>query len=346
MDRDNEFDLARGVAKRYEALNLIVMMFTIRYLFQHAKDINAWVGFMLTNRLAFKKSLQKQIDKNLNKVIKAQKWAYDKESEEWNKLLNEKGKIEEMDYKTEIDFIRNKAIQSYDNVVSDIAQKIGTEIPLTSSGIEIQPLYKVIQQSIAKNVPTYVRYTNGRRVPYRVYIEMKLRTDMSHKSTDKILDNEEIELYQCSYFYDSADDHREAQGKVYCKAKFHSKYPNLTTVEEITGAPVYLTTRPNCRHTLTPIKSLSDAVDYKKRTNKDEASAYKKREHERRLENEIRQLDLSIQILESELPYAKGEDLGRIKAQIENNKSRRARLNSKWQDLISDSRDLFEYYNL
>lgn len=347
MDRDKEFDLARGVAKRYEDLQLIVNLFTIKYLFQHANDLNSWVGFMLTARNAFQRSLQKQIDKNVKPIEKAQDWAYERESKEWNEMLNETGEMEQPDIKVEIDLIKSKAMQSFDEVIRDVVSQIGTDnLPVTNSGLATEPLYKVLERSIAKRVPTYVTYRNGRKVPYRTYIEMKLRTDLAQKSTDKIMQNQEIELYQATYFYDSAPDHREAQGKVYVKEKFKDKYPNLTTVEEITGDPVYLTTRPNCRHTLEPIKSLADAKDYRKRTNTQEEIAYKKRELERRIEHEIRMLDMSIKMLEEEITLAKGEDLAQMKAQLEDNKRKRAALKKKWQELVSDSQDLFEYYNL
>jgi len=347
MDRDKEFDLARGVAKRYEELNLIINLWTIKYLFQHANNINSWVGFMLASRNAFQRSIQKQIDKYVKPVKEAQNWAYERESKEWNEMLNESGEMEQPDIKIELDFIRSKAMTSFDNVVNDIVSQIGTDnLPVTDSGLAREPLYKVLERSIAKRVPTYVTYSNGRKVPYRTYIEMKLRTDLAQKSTDKILENQEIELYQSTYFYDSAPDHREAQGKVYVKAKFKDKYPQLTTVEEITGDPVYLTTRPNCRHTLQPIKSLKDAVHYRKRTEKQEEIAYKKRELERKIEHEIRMLDMSIKMLEEEIVLAKGDDLIQMKAQLKINKEKRANLKQKWQELITDSQDLFEYYNL
>lgn len=347
MDRDKEYDLARGVAKRYGTLDLIITMWTVKYLFQHANNLDAWLGFMMTSRNAFQRSLQKQIDKHIKPVVEAEKWAYDKESEEWNKTLNETGEIPPLPIPDEVSIIRKKAIQSYDNVLNDIVSQVGTNnLPVANSGLATEPLYRQLSRSISRRVPTYVTYSNGRQVPYRTYIEMKLRTDMANKSTQKILDNEEIELYQATYFYDSADDHREAQGKVYCKAKFKDKYPQLTTVEEITGDPVYLTTRPNCRHTLEPIKSLKDAKHYKKRTNKEEEVAYKKRELERKIEHEIRMLDMSIAMLEEEIRLAKGEDLISLKAQLQSNKQKRSALQKKWLDLVTDSKELFEYYNL
>ncbi len=55
---------------------------------------------------------------------------------------------------------------------------------------------------------------------------------------------------------------------------------------------------------------------------------------------------MSIAMLEEEIRLAKGEDLITLKAQLQSNKQKRSALHKKWQELITDSQDLFEYYNL
>ena len=69
-------------------------------------------------------------------------------------------------------------------------------------------------------------------------------------------------FYLCSYHKHCAADHLDYQGRVYVSSEWRSRCPaefadkvesyiknhNCLTVEEIMGEPVYMTTRPNCRH--------------------------------------------------------------------------------------------------
>lgn len=70
-------------------------------------------------------------------------------------------------------------------------------------------------------------------------------------------------FYLCSYHADCAEDHLDAQGKIYIDDRWESLitnkelksqintyifYHNTKSVKYIVGAPVFLLTRPNCRH--------------------------------------------------------------------------------------------------
>ena len=70
-------------------------------------------------------------------------------------------------------------------------------------------------------------------------------------------------FYLCSSHADCAKDHLDYQGKMYVSTDWRDRCPDeatknrvrayirnhkCKTIEEIVGAPVYMTTRPNCRH--------------------------------------------------------------------------------------------------
>ena len=69
-------------------------------------------------------------------------------------------------------------------------------------------------------------------------------------------------FYLCSWHKDCAADHKDYQGKIYVsedweercldgdqgKIRAYIKNHNCITVQEVIGDPVYMITRPNCRH--------------------------------------------------------------------------------------------------
>lgn len=88
-------------------------------------------------------------------------------------------------------------------------------------------------------------------------------------STKLSLADNNIIFFLCSNHYDSALDHAPYQGKVYVDRYWRHKVSgteyyavsayiknhNTISIQEIMGAPVYMTTRPYCRHYFTPIST-------------------------------------------------------------------------------------------
>lgn len=93
-------------------------------------------------------------------------------------------------------------------------------------------------------------------------------------------------FYLCSYHTPVAEDHKPYQGKIYVDRYWRSlisddlyvavlryiKKNDIVTVQEIMGPPVYLTTRPYCRHYFIPLSDtravLNDADGYVEMLNK------------------------------------------------------------------------------
>jgi hypothetical protein len=161
-------------------------------------------------------------------------------------------------------FNRGNVKYQFNMRTSDETSVLFNEIKRVSE-VGIQNGYKVI-------------YSNGREMPFKSYMEMSIRTTVQNMALDmmeKSAGNLGIVFFLCSEHSDSADDHAQYQGKVYISDNWRSKItdPEITrkiedyiskhntmTVEQVKGEPVWLTTRPNCRHFFTPI-TLNQALD-------------------------------------------------------------------------------------
>lgn len=122
-----------------------------------------------------------------------------------------------------------------------------------------------------------VTFKDGRKVGYREYMEMAVRTGIQQEIGNQqieIAKDANIVFFLCDEYADCADDHADYQGKIYYNEAYETF--NLTEdakamianairvkgylgVQEVREGKPYLTTRPNCRHRLIPI-SIDDAI--------------------------------------------------------------------------------------
>ena len=119
---------------------------------------------------------------------------------------------------------------------------------------------------------------SGRKWGYKEYMEMNVRTTLAHELGEmqlKFGGDAGVVFYLCNSFEDSADDHAEFQGRYYYDMRYKTFGYDDETVKKITNVirerkilPMqfvrenkpYLTTRPNCRHTFTPV-SLEQVIN-------------------------------------------------------------------------------------
>ena len=102
-------------------------------------------------------------------------------------------------------------------------------------------------------------------IPFLEKIKNEIGKSIEIRDKKKYLDNltDKGIFYLCSSHTDCAKDHLDYQGKMYVSTDWRSRCADETTknrvgayirnhkcktIEEIVGAPVYMTTRPNCRH--------------------------------------------------------------------------------------------------
>lgn len=151
---------------------------------------------------------------------------------------------------------------------------------LATSKVATQARITAITEAISRNInkpqgvlhqPPKIRYSNGREVSFRTYIEMAARTTIQNIAVEKMnerTDNLGIIFYLASEHPDCADDHKDYQGKIYIKDSWRTiikqkelipkieafiNQKRIMTIEKAIAQPIWLSTRPNCRHYFMPI---------------------------------------------------------------------------------------------
>lgn len=111
----------------------------------------------------------------------------------------------------------------------------------------------------------YQNYDKVCRAVRTVKASCELRSKKNRIHTD-LTDGKTI-FWLCSWHPDCAEDHRAWQSRIYCHRYWRQivsgkdyyavlsyiKNRGIKTVQEIMGPPVYLTTRPYCRHYFVPL---------------------------------------------------------------------------------------------
>lgn len=131
------------------------------------------------------------------------------------------------------------------------------------------------QKGIDQSIP--VTFKNGRKVGYREYMEMAVRTGIQQEIGQQqieIAKEANIVFFLCDEYADCADDHADYQGKIYYNADYRNfnlredakdmianaiRVKGYQSIQEVRDGDPYLTTRPNCRHRFIPI-SIDEAI--------------------------------------------------------------------------------------
>jgi len=108
----------------------------------------------------------------------------------------------------------------------------------------------------------YVVYQGGRKMSYKSYMEMSVRTEMQNNALynlERSASAAGVKIYKASAHGDCADDHEEYQGLYYLAdgAEWLPAYENYAfhpTARYLSDAKAAgFLTRPNCRHYVMPI---------------------------------------------------------------------------------------------
>lgn len=130
-------------------------------------------------------------------------------------------------------------------------------------------IIQATKEGVDKGLP--VTYKNGRKVSYKAYMEMAVRTGVQQEIGNRQLEtgaNANIVFWIVNEFDDCADDHAQYQGKIYYDERYRD-FPLRDNIKDAIGAFInsrqmlsiqsvrdqapYLTTRPNCRHKMKPV---------------------------------------------------------------------------------------------
>lgn len=318
-----------------------LILFTALWLMKGAKkDFQSWYGNQIRSGLAYQRELHDMATKKLKSLDKDVVEAYSGASEVASKELGREVKINPVDSVSEIRALVTTINETRNSILKEITANYYSE------RYQNRELWQTIFDSVDK-VQSKVRVaythtnddgeTSVRNVSYRAYIDMRVRTDIQHQATELMLEGEG-KLFRATSYPDCAPDHRDYQGKVYVKEKFKDEYPQYQTVEWVVGSPVYLTTRPNCRHILIPIKNPEDRPQVSYR-DKDVNKNYKLLEQQRLLERNVRDAKAKKEILKAKLDFAqKGTDLYQgIVQDIRNVNGRIAGYNASIKSLVDNN---------
>lgn len=138
--------------------------------------------------------------------------------------------------------------------------------------LKILPLREAIFKQTQIGLDKGIRIATKRgTMGYKEYMEMAVRTNISTEIGEQQLRlnaQANVVFYISNVFRDSADDHADYQGKFYYDKNFEKfsltkeaksairkriQELKLLSVQDVREGKPYLTTRPNCRHRLTPV---------------------------------------------------------------------------------------------
>ena len=208
---------------------------------------------------------QKALKSGLNKskLTKRLKIISDKSIEMLDDIVEDKNVREHL--KKDMDKYNRKI------VISTVNGFMGALVAVRKLS-KTKPLADAIYEQTQKGIDADLKIRiKGRTWSYKAYMEMNARTTVQHNIGEeqlKVGKLAKIVFYICNVFADSADDHAKWQGKMYYDERWESFVEDKETQKKIRGLirkkrmksvqwvkdkPIYLTTRPNCRHRLSPI---------------------------------------------------------------------------------------------
>ena len=180
----------------------------------------------------------------------------------------------------------NKAIRLLgQNVLNDYQKSVAKVYRLKNTDSLYDAIYKQTKEGIDNGVG--IVYRDGRKVSFKSYMEMNVRTTVRQEANQYLFQaskNNGVVFYIADFYGDCAKDHADYQGKYYYDEDWQSfGYDEETSnniqnfidsygmqsYQSVVNNEPFLTTRPNCRHSLRPVV-LEDALKYtdKKMTEK------------------------------------------------------------------------------
>lgn len=195
-------------------------------------------------------AIKRSVDESTKDLIKAVEMP--------NKALKEQT---ELSLRVGIDKLEQSLQSGLQGLYNAAVQDFRSTIPKVE--LDNRNLFDVITSyTREKSDKGYVIYQNGRKVSYKSYIEMSVRTEMQQNALYNLEASSKaagIEFYVASSHSDSANDHADLQGYFYLadgvvwkdewsKYNFHPKYKYLSEVKALG-----FLTRPNCRHYVMPV---------------------------------------------------------------------------------------------
>lgn len=321
-------------------------------------NFDEWKKAQKINREQLKKDLKTSeknslkivngaINNTLNSVLLAVAF-----SNIWNVLTNYKNRVKiEAKVEKGIKLLSKNTLKEFDKSVAKV-YKLRNQEPLFDA------ILKQTQEGIDKGIK--IAYRDKREVSFKAYMEMNVRTTVRQEANKYLFDaskNNGVVFYICSYFGDCAKDHEDYQGKYYYDEDWTSfgydeetskqiqdfiDSQNLESYQSVVDNEPFLTTRPNCRHTLRPVvlddvfthtdKQMTEEYGIRKGTYKD--SNYIALQEQRKNERNIRNYKSRLE--EHKLMYKQNPN-PKLKTQIAKDRVLIKKWERKQEELISSN---------
>lgn len=269
IEQNQVDDLSSELANSFEIIenSFITQVNTTLMKNSRSGDFNKWKEEQKINREKLKRDL-KTTKENCQKIVDKM---LDDTLINVNKAITMIGetKVEKID-RVNLKAIANKGISlCSDKALENFDKSVAKVYKLKNQ----EPLFDAILKQTEEGIDNGLKivYKNGRQVSFKSYMEMNVRTTTRQEANEylfKASKSNGVVFYVCSTFGDCADDHEKYQGKYYYDEDWTSfgyneetskrikevisRYDMLSYQKVVNGKP-YLTTRPNCRHTLRPV---------------------------------------------------------------------------------------------
>jgi len=256
-NKDKGDNITKILADRLEeSKNKLLDLTFTRMLVGASQSPAKWYKTQMANLNAFKIQVDKKAMEEKKAVLQATKQG----TKELN-LTTQQSKQIINEVNREMNNLNKMIISNYVQNVASI--KVVAEIKKDNVSTN---LYNTIRDKMLSTQDYgIVNYKNGRNVKWENYMEMKLRTDIQNDVAKNMVKDGYAAgniFYITSFYGDCAPDHADYQGKIYVDEDWQSIAPKnrieeidqyikankIMTVQEVMDGPVYLTTRPNCRH--------------------------------------------------------------------------------------------------
>lgn len=245
----------------------------------------------------------------------------------------------------------NKAIRIMgDKVLSDYEKSVAKVYRLKNT----DELYNAILEQTKNGIENGINitYRDGKQVSFKSYMEMNVRTTVRQEANEYLFNASKengVVFYVCDFYGDCAEDHADYQGRYYYDEEWESfgyneetskriqdyidSYGMLSYQSVVNNEP-FLTTRPNCRHSLRPVviddvfnntdKQITEKYGIRKGTYNDDN--YKALQTQRRNERIIRKY--KTRLIEHQ-QQQKNMQSPKLKTQIAKDKA----LIKKWNEI-------------
>lgn len=352
MNRDNIDAISEALGEYYSEFQNTIEQYAIYQLSKKLDEPTNWKKYQLSQLKEFQNAIDVLVEQ-FKKKIKA---PIERAFKEVYKDAKEEVKDTREDVKEEKETTSNtgmlllpinveKSIKKYTKQVNgsiDVLQKnVIREYKATINAISKVKLYSgsflyaEVENAMKKGIKDMtVTYRDGRKISFKAYQEMNVRTTMHQEALDYQFESARefgVVFYLCSSHSDCANDHAKYQGKLYYDDNWKNVAPKeqhsaisqfinsqkLSSIQKVRDGKPYLTTRPNCRHTFKPLtlnqvlnNSVNDLLkEHKLIKGNYDSQNYKNLQYQRKMERQIRSAKQEVDSLKLELKNSKTPEL-------------------------------------